>query len=61
MRAVLGGKLDAQGITIEGFGEGDDLVVIECMNVGGDDGGYPCRGLRETAVTARIVFGQKRL
>ena len=57
MCAVLSGKLDAQGISIEGFWEGDDLVVIKCMYVGGDGDGHPCRGLRETAVTAGIVFG----
>ena len=61
MCAVLSGKIDAQSISIERFREGDDLVVIKCMNVGGDDNSNPRRGFGKAAVTARIVFGQERL
>ena len=57
MCAVLGGELDAKSITIERSREGDDPVVIKCMDVWGDDSDNPCRGLRKTAKTARVAFG----
>ena len=61
MCAVLRRKLDAQGISVERLGEGHDFVVIECVYVGGNDYCYPGRRLGTTAVTAGIVFWQKRL
>ena len=54
--AVLGEKLDAQGISIERFREGDDIMVIESVNVGGKDNGNPSCCLGETAVFAGMVF-----
>ena len=53
--AVPSSELDAQGIAIERLREGDDFVFIKFVNVGGDNRGYPCRGLGETTETAGIV------
>jgi hypothetical protein len=61
MCAIPRRKLDAQGISVERLWEGHDFVVIKCVYVGGNDYCYPGRRLGTTAVTARIVFGQKRL
>ena len=55
--AVLGEELYAQGISIEGFWEGDDFMVVEGVYVGGDNNGNPSRCLGETAVLAGKIFG----
>ena len=59
--AVLGGKLDAQGISIEVFREWDNFGIIKGVNVGGDDSSNASRCFGKATVSAGIIFGEERL
>lgn len=50
MRVVLGGENQANGMTIEAFGEGDDSICVKGVDVWGNDNRHSGGGFGEAAV-----------